>query len=356
MVKTLFDETTLGGIRVKNRLVRSATFEYGADEEGRFNQNIHALYKDLAAGGVGLIISGMVGIDTNSRIAPFMAKAYDNSFTADLQKLTELVHAHGSRLLVQIAHCGAVVQETDEGKPAVGMSSIPEKDIRPLSAEDISQLVNSFAQAAIRCKEAGADGVQIHGSHGYLLSQSLSPLYNHRSDEYGGSLENRARLLFAVYHSVRSAVGKDYPIWVKINASDVADGGLSFDESLWVCKQLSEKGVDAIEVSGGISLSLESAPIRAVSHKGQEGYFSREALAIAESVDTDIVSVGGYRSPELLEQKLNAGSIQGLSMSRPFISEPGLANRWHSGQLEKARCISCSKCFAPGNLSCKVFP
>ncbi|MDR1483168.1 MAG: NADH:flavin oxidoreductase [Synergistaceae bacterium] len=354
-MKTLFDEINLGGIPMRNRLVRSATFESGGDTEGRYDRKMFDLYRELADGGVGLIISGMVGIDRNSRISPLMVKAYDDTFVGQLRELTELVHGCGSRLVIQIAHCGAKVPKTDLGEPPLGISGLPGEGIREMSKEDISRLTDSFADAAARCKEAGADGVQIHAAHGYLLSQVLSPIFNKRADEYGGPVENRARLIFDVYKSIRRAVGDSYPVWIKINSSDLADGGLTFDESRWVCEQLSKTGIDAIEVSGGIAASRESSPARRVNDSQQEGYFYKEAVLIAESVgaDTDVISVGGYRTPELLEQKLNEGNFKGLSLCRPFIAEPGLVNRWRSGKTERAKCVSCSKCFAPGGLSCK---
>jgi 2,4-dienoyl-CoA reductase-like NADH-dependent reductase (Old Yellow Enzyme family) len=355
-LKTLFDEISLGGVKVRNRLARSATFEFGADEEGRYARSMYDLYKGLAEGGVGLIISGMVGVDENSRIAPQMVKTYDDTFTQRLGELAKLVHDHGSKLVTQIAHCGARVSKTDSGKAPMGMSSLPGQDIRELGLEDIHRLIAGFAEAALRCKEAGVDGVQIHAAHGYLLSQALSPIFNHRADAYGGSIENRAKLLLSVYSAIREAVGDDYPIWVKINSSDNMDGGFTFEECRWVCEQLSKMAIDAIEVSGGINVAKGSASVKNLQNEQWEGYFFKEALAIANQVETDVISVGGHRTPELLEQKLNAGNIKGISLCRPFIAEPALVNRWRSGQTDKAVCVSCNKCFAPGPLSCKVFP
>jgi 2,4-dienoyl-CoA reductase-like NADH-dependent reductase (Old Yellow Enzyme family) len=355
-MKSLFDEITLGKIEVQNRLVRSATFEYGADQEGRYGQKMYDIYENLAKGGVGLIITGMVGVDENARVTPFMVKTYDGTFTVELQKLTELVHRYGSKMVVQIAHCGVKVQKTDAGLPPVAASKLPDKDYRELSIKDIQLLIDSFVTAATRCKDAGADGIQIHASHGYLLSQFLSPVFNKRTDEYGGSIERRAKIVFDVYDAVRAAVGGHYPIWFKINSSDLEENGLTFEECQWVCERLADMGVDAIEVSGGISISPESAPARQVQGEQDEGYFYRQAGQIAEKCKTDIISVGGYRTPELLEKKLNEGEVKAISLCRPFICEPDLANRWQSGNLAKAQCISCSKCFSPGELSCKVFP
>ncbi len=358
-MKKLFEEITLGKIPVRNRLVRSATHEYGGTEDGLYTPHIFHLYQGLAKGGVGLIISGMVGIDANARLVPTMIKAYDDSFVPGLKELADAVHTHGCKLVMQISHCGAKVKQTDSGEDPVGMSSLPdrpEKTIRELTTGQLAQVVASFAATAARCKSAGADGVQIHGAHGYLISQSLSPIFNRRTDAYGGPIENRARLLFEVYRAIRAAVGEDYPVWIKINSSDVSEGGLTFDECAWVCSQLDDMGINAIELSGGIGISRESAAARLVKEEKDEGYFFDEALELAGKIKADVISVGGYRTPALLEQRLNAGNIKALSLGRPLIAEPGLPNRWREGDTRKAICISCNKCYAPEPLSCKVFP
>lgn len=352
----MYDGATIGSIAVKNRFVRSATFEYGGDEDGRFRQNIYDTTEALAKGEVGLIITGMVAVDENAGIVKNMIKTFDDTFPAGMRRLTELVHQYDSKVVVQIAHCGAKVKETYAGLPPVAPSKLANTEYREMTLADIKSLLDSFVATAIRCKEAGADGVQIHTAHGYLLNQFLSPIFNHRTDEYGGTIENRARIVFEIYRAIRDAVGAEYPVWLKINSSDIETGGLSFEESLWVCEQLSKMGIDAIEVSGGISVSMNSAPARLVKNREQEGYFFGEALRISEKVEADVISVGGYRTPELLDEKLNEGDIKAISLCRPFISEPDLVSRWKSGNTDKARCISCNKCFAPGPVSCKVFP
>jgi 2,4-dienoyl-CoA reductase-like NADH-dependent reductase (Old Yellow Enzyme family) len=355
-MKTLFEHTVIGGIKIKNRLLRSATFENGANEDGLYSQRMTEIYAELANGGIGAIITGMVGIDENSRVNSHMVKTYDDTFTERLSELSQTVHSCDCALIVQIAHCGAKVPQTDSGDAPFGMSSLPEREIREFTKTDIQRLTEDFAKSALRCKNAGADGVQVHASHGYLISQALSPIFNKREDEYGGTIENRARLLFDVCRTIRNAVGNDYPVWVKINSDDYEKGGLTRDESLWVCQQVSKLGIDAIEVSGGIAVSRESAPARPVHSEQQEGYFFDNALAIAETCETDIISVGGYRSVELMEHKLNQGNIKGFSLSRPLIAEPDLVNRWKSGDLAQSKCISCNKCFSPGRFGCRTFP
>lgn len=355
-MKTMFDEIVLGKIPVKNRFVRSAALENGGDENGRFRQNMYDIAEALSKGGVGLIITGMMAVDENSALTPNMLRTFDDTFTAGLRRLSDLVHSYGTKIVVQLAHCGARVRATDTGLPPVAPSPRQGKDYREMTTADIAALADSFAAAAMRCKEAGADGVQLHAAHGYLLNQFLSPIFNRRADEYGGTIENRARIVFEIYSAVRAAVGSEYPVWVKINSSDVAEGGLSLEESLWVCERLSEQGINAIEVSGGIGISAASASARMIKERDEEAYFNREALVIAEKVKADVINVGGYRTPELFDEKLNAGAIKAISLARPLVSEPDLVNRWSSGSKDRPRCISCNKCLGPEPLSCKTFP
>lgn len=355
-MKSLFDEIILGKISVKNRLVRSATFEYAGDANGHYRQNVCDIYERLAKGGVGLIITGMVGVDGNSRVSPYMVKAYDDAFVGGLKKLTEIVHDHGCKIVVQIAHNGAKVSKTDTGLPPMAPSKLAGKDYREMSVGDIKALIDSFTTTAIRCKEAGADGVQLHAAHGYLISQFLSPIFNHRTDEYGGTITKRAKILFDIYSSIRAAVGEDYPIWVKLNSSDLEEGGLTFEECGLVSDQLANMGVDAIEVSGGISITPHSMSAQPVRNKQEEGHFYQAARRIAETSNADIISVGGYRTLELLEEKLNQSNIKAISLCRPLICEPDLANKWQSGDSHEVKCVSCNRCFAPAELSCKVFP
>jgi 2,4-dienoyl-CoA reductase-like NADH-dependent reductase (Old Yellow Enzyme family) len=221
-----------------------------------------------------------------------------------------------------------------------------------MTEDEIRAVTQDFVNAALLCKEAGVDGVQLHAAHGYLLSQFLSPCYNTRTDAYGGSIENRARLLFEVYDAVRAAVGDDYPIFIKINASDLEDGGLTEAESTWVCQQLDARGIDAVELSSGVGLSRNSRPSPKIPDEEAEGCFAAPAQALAEVIGAPVISVGGYRTPAIIERFLNEGNIAAIALCRPLIREPALAARWQAGDTRKADCISCSKCFIPRVHSC----
>lgn len=357
-MKTLFEPVKISQLTLKNRVVRSATLEYCGNEEGRMTEELASIYKRLAEGGVGAIITGMIGINGESRILPAMIKAYDDAFVGDYRPVCNLVHVRGSKLIAQIAHCGAKVARTDDGAQPVGPSEsvLPSGTVvRALTKEGIGKIVGDFADAAAACKEAGFDGVQIHGAHGYLLSQFLSPTFNKRTDEYGGPIEDRARIVFEVYRAIRDAVGEDYPVWIKINGEDFTVDGMTPEESLWVCQELEQMGIDAIEVSGGVGTDPASRPSRAIQTEEDEGSFVETAERIAQAVKSPVICVGGFRTLSKIEQVLNERNFAAVALCRPLICEPDLIERWRDGQAEKSRCISCNKCFTPDGLGCQVF-
>lgn len=356
-MKKLFEPALVGGLQLKNRFVRSATFEYAFDENENFTPRLLPLYEKLASNGVAAIITGMVGIDENSRWEPVMVKTYGETFVPELAKLAEKVHEFGTKLIVQINHCGKKAEQVDSGGPSLAPSAgeTPQgRPVKAISPEEIQTVIANFAAAASRCKKAGADAVQIHAAHGYLLSQFLNPYFNKRTDEYGGTIENRARIVLEVYDAVRAAVGDDYPIWIKINSKDLTEPSITPEEFLWVCQELDKRGLNAIEVSGGASISAKTVSAPLIKKAEDEGFFAPEALQAAEKVSASVISVCGYRTPEMAEKWLNQGKIEAVSLCRPLISEPDLVGRWERGDRQKARCISCNKCFNP-ELRCIPF-
>lgn len=344
-MKQLFEEAKLKNLTIKNRLIRSATFEGGADN-GVITPFLKEVHEGLAKGGVGLIITGMMGIDRNSCVKPSMVRVDRKDFVREYAEIAKTVHQHDCKVIVQISHCG-VKAGVAEGDSPLGPSDI-EGRARGMAKDEIKAAVAAFGKAAKSCKEAGADGVQIHGAHGYLISQFLSPYFNKRSDEYGGSLENRARLLFEVYEEIRSQVGDTYPVWIKINQNDLVENGFTSEECLWVCKELEKLGIDATEISSGIGADRKTSSAR---NEG-EGYNAQAALKIADAINTPVVCVGGYRTFENIEKFLNKGKLAAVSLCRPLIREPGLPKRWQSGDISKSLCISCSQCFLPSRLKC----
>ncbi|MDR1490083.1 MAG: NADH:flavin oxidoreductase [Desulfovibrio sp.] len=357
-MKKMFEPSSVGGLSLRNRFIRSATFEYVYDNENNtFADKLLPMYEKLASNGVAAIITGMVGVDENSRAASVMVKAYGSSFVPELAKVVAAVHVLGTKLIVQINHCGQKAGQIDGGGSLLGpcdTKNAQGSPVKGMNPEQIRSVAASFAETAVRCKEAGADAVQIHAAHGYLLSEFLNPYFNKRADEYGRGIEGRARIVFEVYDAVREAVGKDYPVWIKINSRDLTEPSITPEEFRWVCAELDKRGIDAIEVSGGAAVSPESASTPFIKKEEDEGFFGREALEVAETASASVISVCGYRTPAVIEQWLNKGKIDAISMCRPLISEPDLIGCWERGDMRKARCVSCSKCFTP-ELKCIPF-
>jgi len=354
-MKHIFEPVHLGNLCLKNRLVRSATMENAAITDGRITPALKETYEELARGGVGLIITGMMGIGPDSRVSPEMAATEHATFHDNLQALADAVHTFGSKLVVQLSHCGVKVTQFDTIDTPRGPSPFTPKHGQSaveMTQEEIAQISADFAAAALRCKEAGADGIQLHCAHGYLLSQFLSPYYNQRTDEYGGSIEHRAKIVLDTYQAIRQAVGAEYPILIKINYSDLVEGGLTGDECAFVCKSLDALRIDAIEVSSGLNVSRDSsASPRMVDGKLQS--FAEAGKNIASLVDAAVISVGGHRNSDIIEQFLNESRVAAVSMSRPFLREPDLAAKWEVNAASPAKCISCNQCFK-GEYLCKL--
>jgi len=350
-MKRVFEECTVGNMVLKNRLVRSATFENGGADNGVITPLLKKVYEELVKGEVGLIITGMMGIGPNACVNSSMVKIYDDSFIAKFTEVTNSIHQLGGKIVVQLGHCGVKSTIIDWGDKPFCPSDYG--NAKEISKDEMKMLLKKYGEAALKCKMAGADGVQIHAAHGYLISEFLSPYFNNRTDEYGGDIQNRTKFLFDIYDEIRSSVGENYPVLIKINYSDLVENGLNGEECAWVCMELEKRGLDAIEISSGIGVSTESTPTQP-SQKKIEGFFADGALDVAAKVSIPVISVGGYRSIKTIEEKLNQGNIVAVSLCRPFIREPFLAKKWEKDDKAKALCVSCSMCFSMSQHGCSL--
>lgn len=349
----LFEKTSLKSLTIENRFLRSATWEGMATEVGGCTQKLTDLMVKLAQGGVGLIISGHAYVSTEGQAVIRQLGVYDDYLIPDLAEMTSAVHRADGKIIMQLSHAGCHADKELTKQEAWGPSIMTDKDgplNREMTREEIRNVIECFGKAAARAKKAGFDGVQIHAAHGYLLSQYLSPFYNKRKDEYGGSLKNRVRIVLEVLESINGYVQPDYPVIIKINAQDFLEGGLSADEAIEVAAILDTSGIDAIEMSGGtLGFSGKFKPVRTgkLNSQDEEVYYKNEALKYKEKVGTPLMLVGGIRSFEVAERLVQQGMADYISLCRPLIREPGLINRWKSGDLRKAACLSDNKCFRP---------
>ena len=325
-MKRTFERVMLGRLELKNRLIRSATWEALADSAGNMDETIYTVYEDLAAGGVGAIISGFTAVADNDHYFEGMARLSNDGLIAQHKRLTDIVHKYNCPIIVQLA-MGEYNRDDHR-----------DMEIDALTQNDIETVESLFIDAAVRAGKAGYDGVQIHAAHNFFLSRFISPAYNHRLDEYGGNAENRGRIIVEILSGIRKKA-PDLHITMKINCNDFIDGGLTPQDSLAICRLCADSGMDSIEVSG----NRTSMP---GIHAGKnEAYFKDYALQLAGSVSIPVILVGGHRSIINMEKVLNEGRIEFLSLSRPLIREPGLPARWQSGNTVPAECVSCNMCY-----------
>jgi 2,4-dienoyl-CoA reductase-like NADH-dependent reductase (Old Yellow Enzyme family) len=350
---TVFEATTINGMTMSNRMIRSATWEGMCEQDGRPTEKLINCYRDLAQGGIGLIVSGYTFVLPEGKGLPGKMGIHTDDFAGDYENLTSAVHDVGGKIAVQLVHAGGQTDSTSAGRQPLAPSAVQVDQFSEVPAEltkdEISDTVTAFGAGARRAKGWGFDGVQLHGAHGFLINQFLSPLTNRRTDEYGGSIENRSRFLLEVYRKVRESVGSDYPVFIKLNAADNLEGGLEIDDAVYAAKKLAEIGIDAIEVSAGTPASGEINPAREKINKPEkEAYNLALARRIKEAVSCPVMVVGGFRSYEVTENTIRDDGMDYIAMARPLIREPGLANRWLQGDRSPATCISCNSCFVPG--------
>ena len=345
MTVNLFAPYSIDRLELKNRFVRSATWDGTADSTGAVMERSEAMYRELGRGGVGLIISGYAFVSSHGQANPGQYGVHIDDMIPGLRKLVQAAHKGDAKIALQIVHAGIQSRYfAQKGISSLAVSEMPEisRPHRVLTDEEIESIISDYAAGAVRAVEAGFDAVQLHGAHGYQMSQFLSPLYNHRTDRWGGSAENRRRFHLEVTQKVRQAIGPDFPLMIKLGVQDDDKDGLSLEEGVRAALKIVEKGIDAIEVSSGIG---SVAP--AINEGDPEQAYNRErATAVKVAVTVPVMAVGGIRSLEMAQDIVDGGHADLISMSRPFIREPGLIARWQKGQTEPAKCISCGQCQA----------
>ncbi len=355
MISNLFQPASIRGMQLKNRFVRSATAEGMATFDGRPAQDLKEIYSMLAAGEVGLIITSGACIEA-WRAYPetlglvSLLAIHEDSYIDAWHDIISAVHERGTKIAMQIGHLGRQDSPELRGSAPAAPSAVPTNTPhvvpKEMTVPDINDMVEKFAQACRRVKAAGFDAVQLHGAHGNLIHNFMSPFTNIRTDDYGGSTENRARFLVEIVKRTRELIGPDFPLMIKMNFNDFFDGGLEKNEAVDIAKIIARAGIDCIEVSGGtLSESKDCIAVKGIQKEAQEAYFQVYAKALKEHVSIPVLLVGGHRTPDVMAKLIENGTADFISMSRPLIREPGLIKRWKNGDLQKAKCISCNQCF-----------
>lgn len=380
-MKRVFGDAEIAGVTLKNRIIRSATHEGMANKNGCPTEVMMKKYELLARGEVGAIITGYAAIQQNGKCSMYNSLMIDSDSQIEpFRELTRRVHEYSTPVFLQIAHCGRQTRSKVTGFPTVAPSPIRDKIYNEevphaLSEAEIRELINNFALAVERAKKAGFDGVQIHAAHGYLLSSFLSPRMNKRNDKWGGSTENRFRIVSEIIRQSRARAG-EYPILAKINAYEKSKDGIRTEEAIKISKCLELEGCNGIEVSCGIAeegfvtirgdfpfemisannFKMEKIPkllhplVGIVIKRTMASpeplflYNLPHAEEIKKHVGIPVIVVGGIRKLEDIKNIIEQERSDFVSMSRPFIIEPNLVKKFKEGRQNESKCINCNYC------------
>ncbi len=343
----LFKPHSIGRLTLKNRFIKSSTAERMAGPDGEVTPAMTGFYEPIARGEAACIFLGHGFVHASGKAHPMMTGFHKDRLIPGLRSLAETIHRYDCLVFAQLNHGGSRV-EKGTVEP-VGPSPVvhPHAGLlaRELKSSEIREIIDAFGQAAARAREAGMDGILIHGGHGYLVSLFLSPLTNQRKDEWGGDAARRYAFLDEVCRSIRKAVGPDFPVAIKLGVKDDAEGGLSLEEGVEVARRLTGAGIDAIEISAGLPSKEMGEKRRNILNREQEGYYLPYAKALRPKVGRLPLSlVGGLRSPQFMEEILSAGWTDFISLARPFICEPDLVIKIKNGRFDPISCTRCDQC------------
>ena len=374
----VFTPRKIGKLEIKNRFVHSATFECMAEETGEVTDALIKRYRKLAQGDIGLITPGYMFIDPRGQAFKFQTGIHRDEMIAGLKELVRVVHQNGGKIMFQIAHGGRQVPKKLIGDVPLAPSSkgrdpVSLNKARKMGELDIRKVIHAFAAAAGRAAEAGADAVQLHCAHGYLINEFLSPFFNDRRDEWGGTDEGRFRFLKEILLAVRKNMPDDMPVVVKLNTNDYTPKkGITPELAKKYVEWLVELNIDGVELSCGTYYTFHTVrgdiPLKELAYalprwmrpiaklqfkklaapcKFEEAYNFGAANIIKPVLgDVPLLLVGGLRRLSQIEALIEDNNADFISMSRPFNREPSLVKRFKEGKAKEASCISCNKCFA----------
>ncbi|MGA2586421.1 MAG: NADH:flavin oxidoreductase [Candidatus Aminicenantales bacterium] len=352
----LFAPIKIGRAEISNRFVRSATHEYMAEADGTVTERQVGLFQRLAEGEVGLIITGHAFVNPNGKASPRQTSISADRYIEGLRCIPRAVHAYPAKIFIQLAHAGRQTKVKLAGGTPISPSPVYEPTVklmpREMTREDIAKTIDDFVQAGRRAKEAGFDGAQLHMAHGYLLSSFLSPHTNRRTDEWGGSIDNRVRIALEIIRGIQDINGRDFPLIVKLNATDFLEIGLQLEDATQIAMILESSGIDGIEVSGGMAEAGKGSVWQGLRREDEEGYFVPYAAVIKKAVGVPVFGLGGNRTFAMMERFVKDGKVDLISLSRPLIRQPDLVKKFRAGEIAMSDCISCNKCFNPRGIVC----
>lgn len=366
----LFTPFNIGKLQIKNRFVLSACEDGSATDSGEVTQEIIKKNRSWSKGEIGLIISSHMSVHALGRTRKKQLGIHDDALVKGLRELTDEVHRHDGKIVFQLGHAGLQTTAETIGRPPLGPSSNS-----PMSEEAIREVIASFVQAARRAAEAGVDGIQLHAAHGYLINEFLSPFYNKRQDSWGGSEENCFRILQEIIVGIKKILPARMILMVKLNSNDYTPKeGITPTLATHYARRMAELGTDGLEVSCGTSLLSSfnmcrgDVPVKELllrypeSKSSQmevvlktmegkynifEGYNVDAAKMIRPVIGkTALLVVGGWRNVSSMEEAINNGDTDLISMCRPFIREPSLVKKIREGRTTKASCTNCNRCLA----------
>jgi len=341
----LFEPLSVGAMEIPNRIVMPAMGTNMANSDGTVSDRTRNYYVERAKGGVGLIIVEATCVDPGGKAMPNQLCIDRDEVIPGLKSLVNAVHRYGTKIAIQLHHAGRQTDSATVGAQPVAPSAIPgvlKVVPRELTTGEIKRLVEAYAEGARRAKEAGADAVEIHGAHGYLVDQFLSPYSNRRNDEYGGDLERRMRFALEIVELCRTKAGEKFPLLFRISADEFIPGGLTLKETRIIARRLEESGVDCIHVSCGAYESMFRFMPPASTPPGSMVYLARE---IKKMVRVPVIAVGRINTPELAEKILKKNDADMVSIGRPLIADPEFARKAKEGRPEDIRpCIVCMNC------------
>lgn len=378
----LFERLKLRDIELQNRLISAAIYEVAAGPDGEMSDRIIERYRKLAKAGTGLVVPGYMYVSHQGKTGRYQTGIHHDELIPGLKRLTDAVHDEGGRIIFQLHHGGRQCDRAITGMPQISPSAASLDPVfmtrgRKMTEAQIFQIIEDFRQAARRAVEAGADGVQLHGANGFLLNQFLSPFFNRRKDEWGGSIDGRFRFFSEVFTAVREAVPKELPVLVKLNVNENLKGGITPDLAKEYIRRMVQLGIDGLEPAQGTvsfnnffiwrgdiparemaySFPLWMKPVVWLMMKSLKGKFDLSPAYVLNNLngvkqilgDIPLFSGGGVRTREEMDEILESGKADAIALGRPFLRQPTLARQFRERGAKKVQCTSCNKCVAAAN-------